>query len=104
MQVQIHRFPMSICCNKKPRRKSSCKQTEINIFSSINQMVFQLGGKSHRVAFWYLQAVRLKIRDSHFTCKVAKKNLNVCERVKVVERNKRLSPPFLCRPVNRQCL
>ena len=38
MQVQIHRFPLSNCCNKKHRRKSSSKQTEMNILSSINQM------------------------------------------------------------------
>ena len=38
MQVQIDRFPLSNCCNKKPRRKSSSKQTEMNILSSINQM------------------------------------------------------------------
>ena len=35
MQVQIHRFPLSNCCNKK---QSSSKQTEMNILSSINQM------------------------------------------------------------------
>ena len=29
--------------------------------------------------------LRLKIRDSHVTCKFAKKCLNVCERVEVVE-------------------
>ena len=32
--------------------------------------------------------MRLKICDSHFTCKVANKCLNVCERVEVVEWNK----------------
>ena len=38
--------------------------------------------------------MRLKIRDSHLTCKVANKFLNVRGRVEVVERNKRWSPPF----------
>ena len=46
------------------------------------------GGKSHRVAVWQIQALRLKISDSHLTCKVANKCLNVCERVEVVEWNK----------------
>ena len=45
--------------------------------------------------------MRLKIRDSHLTCKVANKCLN--ERVEVVEWNKRWSPPFPCCPVSRQC-
>ena len=40
----------------------------------------------------------LKICDSHLTCKVATKCLNVRERVEVVE-----SPPFPCCPVSRQC-
>ena len=48
--------------------------------------------------------MRLKIRDSHPTCNVANKCLNVLERVEVVEWNKRWSPPFPCCPVNRQCL
>ena len=51
-----------------------------------------------------MQAVRLKICDSHLTCKVANKCLNVRERVEVVEWNKRWSPPFPCCPVSRQCL
>ena len=38
--------------SQKPRIKSSTKQTKINITSSINQMVIQWGGKSHRVAVW----------------------------------------------------
>ena len=37
------------------------------------------------------------------TCKVANKGLNVCERVEVVEWNKRRSPPFPYCPVSRQC-
>ena len=41
MRVQIRRFPLSNCSNKKPQRKLSSKQTEINIPSSINQMVIQ---------------------------------------------------------------
>ena len=51
-----------------------------------------------------MQAVRLKICDSHLTCKVANKCLNIRERVEVVEWNKRWSPPFPCCPVSRQCL
>ena len=47
--------------------------------------------------------LRLKICDSHPTCKVANKCLNVRERVEVVEWNKKWSPPFPCCPVNRQC-
>ena len=41
--------------------------------------------------------------DSHLTCKVAYKYLNVCERVEVVEWNKKRSPPFPCCPVSCQC-
>ena len=62
----------------------------------------QEGGKSHRVAVWYLQEMRLKIRDS-LTGKVAKRYLNVCERVEVVEKNK-WSLLFSCCPVYCQCL
>ena len=36
--------------------------------------------------------LRLKICDSHPTCKVANKCLNVCEQVEVVEWNKKWSP------------
>ena len=53
--------------------------------------------------FHYSQVLRLKICDSHFTCKVADKCLNVRERVEVVEWNKRWSPPFPCCPVSYQC-
>ena len=52
MRVQIHRFPMSNYCNKKSRIATSTKQIEINIPSSINQMVLPQGGKSHLVAVW----------------------------------------------------
>ena len=48
--------------------------------------------------------MRLKICDSHLTCKVANKCLNVRGRVEVVEWNERWSPLFSCCPVNRQCL
>ena len=48
--------------------------------------------------------MRLKICDSHLTCKVANECLNVRERVEVVEWNKRWSPLFPCCPVSRQCL
>ena len=48
--------------------------------------------------------MRLKIRDSHLTCKVANKCLNVRERVEVLEWNKRCPPPFPCCSVNPQCL
>ena len=40
--------------------------------------------------------LRLKICDSHLTCKVANKCLNVCEWVEVVGLNKRRSPPCPC--------
>ena len=46
--------------------------------------------------------MRLKIRDS-LTGKVAKRYLNVCERVEVVEKNK-WSLLFSCCPVYCQCL
>ena len=48
--------------------------------------------------------MRIKIRDSHLICEVASKCLNICERMEVVEWDKRWFPPFPCRPVNRQCL
>ena len=41
--------------------------------------------------------------DSHLTCKVADKCLNVHGRVEVVDRNIRWSPPFRCCPVSSQC-
>ena len=47
--------------------------------------------------------MRLKICDSHLTCKVANKCLNVRERVEVVEWNKKWSPPFPCCSVSHQC-
>ena len=39
-----------------------------------------------------MQALRLKICESHLTCKVANKCLNVRERVEVVEWNKKVVP------------
>ena len=48
--------------------------------------------------------LQLKICDSHRTCKVAKKCLNVHEWVEVIEWNKRWSLPFLYCPVDCQCL
>ena len=50
-----------------------------------------------------MQALRLKICDSHLTCKVANEFLNVHERVEVAEWNERWSPPFPCCPVSFQC-
>ena len=50
---------MSNSCNKKPSIKLSNKQTDINIPSSITQMVIQQNDKSHMQS------------DSHLTCKVA---------------------------------
>ena len=47
--------------------------------------------------------MQLKICGSHLTCKVANKCLSVCERVEVVEWNKRWSSPFPCCPVSYQC-
>ena len=52
MQVRIHQSLKSNSCKKKPRIKSPSNQTEINIPSSINQMLIQWGGKSHQVAVW----------------------------------------------------
>ena len=34
-----------------------------------------------------MRDIRLKIRGSHITCKGAKKCLNLCERVEVIDRN-----------------
>ena len=48
-------------------------------------MVLRKGGKSHRLVVWEIQAVLLKICNSHLTCEVANKCLNVSERVEVVE-------------------
>ena len=42
-------------------------------------MVIAKGGKS---------TLRLKMHGSHLTCKDGNKCLNVCKRVKVVEKNK----------------
>ena len=64
-------------------------------------MVIQEDGKNHRVAAWQLQAVRLKIRDSHLTCKVVNKGPNVRGWVEAVERN--VDGPLPCL-VNRQYL
>ena len=47
--------------------------------------------------------LRLNICDSHLTCKVAHKCLNVRERVEVVEWNRKRFPPFPCCPVSCQC-
>ena len=47
--------------------------------------------------------LRLKICDSHLTCKVAHKCLNVREWVEVVEWNKKRSPPFPYCPASCQC-
>ena len=49
-----------------------------------------------------MQAVRLKIFDSHLTCKFAIKCLNGGEWLELVELNKQLSPPFPYWPVSRQ--
>ena len=51
---------------------------------------------------WQIQALQLKICDSHLTCKIANKCLNVREQVEVVEWNKKWSPPFPCCPVSRE--
>ena len=47
--------------------------------------------------------MRLKICESHLTCKVENKCLNVWKWLEVVELNKKWSPPFPCRPVSCQC-
>ena len=49
-------------------------------------MVIRENGKSHRAAVWQIQAVHLKICDSHLTCKVANKCLHVREEVEVIEK------------------
>ena len=86
-------------------------------------MSISLGRIYHRVADWLLQAMRLQIRGSHFSCKAAKKCLRVCDcdfsvflcYIKVfiekkcwwVEGNSRekwrSSPLLPCYLVNRQC-
>ena len=40
-------------------------------------MVIQQGGKSHQAEAWKTQAVRIIIRNSHLTCKIANKCPNV---------------------------
>ena len=60
--------------------------------------------KHHPEVVRQIQALRLKICDSHLTWKVANKCLNVREWVEVVEWNKEWSSPFPCCPVSRQCL
>ena len=47
--------------------------------------------------------VRLKISDSHLTCKVVNKCLNVCERVELAKWKKRWSALFSCCRVSCQC-
>ena len=51
----------------------------------------------------HLSSMYMEPIDSHLTCKVANKCLNVRERVEVVELNKRRPRPFPCCPVSRQC-
>ena len=46
----------------------------------------------------------LKICDSHLTCKVGNKCLNVREPVELVESKIRWSPPYLCCLASRQSL
>ena len=93
---------MSNCRNKNLEINRQAK-TNGNYPSVINKMVIQYGAKSRRVAVWQLQTMRVKIRDSHLTCKIANKYLNVREGMEVVESNKNV-PPFYCCPVNRQYL
>ena len=52
-------------------------------------MLVQYGGKSHREAVWYTQALRLKIHDSNLTCRVANKCQNIRGLVEMVEWNKK---------------
>ena len=66
-------------------------------------MVIQEGGKISTSSSLVNTSVAIKICDSHLTCKVANKCLNVRERVEVEEWNKKWSPPFPCCPVSRQC-
>ena len=47
--------------------------------------------------------MRLKICDSHLTCKVASKFLNVPEWMEVTVWDKRWFSPFPCCPVSRYC-
>ena len=52
-------------------------------------------GKYHRVVVWYSQAMRLKIRSSHFTCKTVNKYLNDRQWAEVAGTEKNCLLPFL---------
>ena len=58
-------------------------------------MAIPKGYKSHREAVWCLHAMRLKIRSSHLTCKVANKCLNFLDGMEVEQRDKN-APLFPC--------
>ena len=90
-------------CNTRVIVDASSNLPVSNV-KSLKQEPSIFSGKSHPVAVWQTQALRLKIRDSHLTCKVTNKFLSARERVEVVEWNKRWSPLLPCCPVNNQCM
>ena len=58
-------------------------------------MAIPKGCKPHREAVWCLHAMRLKIRSSHLTCKVANKCLNFLDGKEVEQRHKNAPLSFL---------
>lgn len=58
-----------------------------------NQMLIEVN-KSDQVTVRKLNAIRLKIRGTHFRCKIANECLNVREQVEVVHTNKDGLFPF----------
>ena len=83
-------------CGLEPRNGIQTIASEENCGSSIK---WQSSSSSSLTK----PAVQLKICDSHLTCKVANKCLNVCEQVEVLEWNKKWSSPFPCFAVRCQC-
>ena len=98
MRFESTGFPSQVAVTKKLESNYHVNKQKLNVKWSINQIVI---GQSHKSLVNTNDAI--KICDSHLTCKVANKCLNVRERVEVVERNKRRPPPFPCWPVSRQC-
>ena len=60
MCVQSHWFTVSDCCNEHLESNHQTNEQTLH-HQTINKMVIQSGGKHHRVAAWYIQALRLKI-------------------------------------------
>ena len=86
-------FPFQNYCDiSRMTSVSKSKSIIINYSNSNSQ-----GSKSHWTVVWSLQAVRVKILDSHLTYKVANKFLNVRKRVGLKARNKDgLLPSAVC--------